>query len=195
MSRERARGAPVVLALAVIALLVAITVGPQPSGAAARNADPSTWRLGPSGIGPLRLGMSARRARALVPGLRISHSRFCDTWTVPGLDGVSMFSTHARGGLSGASISSYSDELEAGHGVGGVEIGDGVHELKQRFGKRLRFVESSRSLRKAFYRLYSRGGRRTAVEFTVDTHRGRVEFEEAGFVGEFYYTDGVELCA
>ena len=44
------------------------------------------------------------------------------------------------------SISSYSDELESGHGAGGVEIGDSVHQLKQRFGKPLRFVESSRSL-------------------------------------------------
>lgn len=176
-------------------VLMASAAGPQSVGAASRPTDASSWRLGPRGIGPLRLGMSAGKARALVPGLRIVHHQFCDTWTVPSLDGVSMFSTHSRGGLSGVSISVYSDELEPGHGAGGVEIGDGVHELKQRFGERLQLVVSSRSLKKAFYRLYPRGGRRTAVEFTVDTRSRRVEFEEAGFAGEFYYTDGVELCA
>lgn len=183
------------LVLVAMTVLMVSTGGPQPAGAASRLADPSSWRLGPSGIGPLRLGMGTRKARELVPGLRIAHHRFCDTWIVPGLDGVSMFSAHSRGGLSSVSISSYSDELESGHGAGGVEIGDSVHDLKQRFGKRLRFVESIRSLRKAFYRLYSPGGRRTAVEFTIDTRDGLLEFEEAGFLGEFYYTDGVELCA
>lgn len=180
------------LAAALVAC-AALTSGVSFAGG--RDADPSGWRLGPKGIGPLRLGMSAAQARAIAPGLRVAHHRFCDTWTVPGLRGVSMFSTHERGGLSGASISAYSEEIEDGHGAAGVEIGAGVHELKQRYGKRLRFVESSRSLGMAFYRVYSRGGRRTAIEFTIDMDSRRVTFEEAGFVGEFYYTDGVELCA
>jgi hypothetical protein len=139
--------------------------------------------------------MSVEKARSIAPGLRVGHHRFCDTWTVPGLDGVSMFSTHSRGGLSSVSIGSYSDELEPGHGAGGVEVNDRIGDLKQRFGKRLRFVERFRSLRKAFYRVYPHGGRHTALEFTVATGSGRIEFQQAGFRGEFYYTDGVELCA
>ncbi len=180
------------LVLAALSLLAASAVAP---GATAAGSDPSTWQLDPSGIGPLRLGMSAAKARAAVPGLRIAHHQFCDSWTVPGLNGVSMFSAHTRGGLSAVSISRYSEESPAGHGAGGVEIGDSVHELKRRYGKRLRFIQNIRSLREAFYRLYSPGGRRTAVEFTVNTSNGRIEFEQAGFVGEFYSTDGVELCA
>lgn len=180
------------LVLAALAVL-AIIGGAQP--AAADRSDPSTWRLGPSGIGPLRLGMSVAKARSIVPGLRIAHHRFCDTWIVPGLDGVSLFSTHSRGGLSSASIGVYFEDLEPGHGAGGVEAGDSVHELKQRYGKQLRFIKNIRSLRKAFYRVYSQGGRRTAIEFTVNTGSNRVEYEQAGFPGEFYYTDGVELCA
>jgi hypothetical protein len=43
--------------------------------------------------------------------------------------------------------------------------------------------------------VYSPGGRRTAIEFTINTGSGRVESSDAGFVGEFYATDGVELCA
>lgn len=182
----------VTIILAALSLVAASVVAP---GATAAGSDPSTWRLDPSGIGPLRLGMSAAKARAAVPGLRIAHHRFCDSWIVPGLDGVSMFSAHTRGGLSAVSISRYSEESPAGHGAGGVEIGDGVHELKQRYGKGLRFIQNIRSLREAFYRVYSPGGRRTAVEFTVNTGSGRVEFEQSGFVGEFYSTDGVELCA
>jgi len=193
LGRRTERGLAALL-LATLVLVVSISAQ-QPAVAAGGRPDPSTWRLGPSGIGPLKLGMSVKQARAQVPGLRVSHHQFCDTWTVPGIDGFSMFSTHDRGGLSSASISSYTDELEPGHGAGGVEIGDSVHKLKQTFGKRLRFIESSRSLRKAFYRLYSHGGRHTAVEFTVNTRSGRVEYEQAGFIGEFYYTDGVELCA
>lgn len=178
--------------LASVALMVSIA-GPAVAGAA--GADPSSWRLGSSGIGPLRLGMSAAKARTLLPTLRVAHHQFCDTWTAPGLDGVLMFSAHSRGGLSSVSISSYSEELEPGHGAGGIEVGESVHELKQRFGKRLRLVETIRSLRKAFYRLYSPGRRRTAIEFTVNTSNRRIEFEQAGFLGEFYYTDGSELCA
>lgn len=192
---RRAGGLTVALVLVAAVTLAAGAGGMRPAEAASKGADPSSWRLGPSGIGPLRLGMRPAKARALVPGLRIAHGPFCDSWTVPGLDGVSMFSTHSRNGLSSVSISSYSEDLEPGHGAGGVEVGDSVHELKQRFGKRLRFIENIRSVRKAFYRLYSPGGRRTAIEFTVNTGNGRIEFEEAGFLGEFYYTDGNELCA
>jgi hypothetical protein len=150
----------------------------------------------PRGIGPLRLGMGAARARVLVPGLQVAHHRFCDTWSVSGLDGVSLSASHSRGGLSVASISGYSEDLEPGHGAGGVELGERLRALKERFGKRLRFVKRFGSLRKAFYRLYARpGGRRTALEFTIDTTSGRIEFQQVGFVGEFYYTDEVELCA
>jgi hypothetical protein len=160
-----------------------------------RLARPASWRLGPTGIGPLRLGMSVHEARSLVPGLRVEHSRFCDTWTVAGLEDVSMFATHDRGGLTSVSISAYGDDLPSGHGARGVEAGDSVRELKRKFNKRLRFVQSFRSLKKAFYRVYPSGNRRTALEFTIDTRTRRVEFEQAGFRGEFYYTDGVELCA
>ncbi len=175
--------------------LIAIAASFATVAVAGGGSDRSSWRLGPSGIGPLRLGMSAAKARALVPDLRVAHSRFCDTWTVPGLDGISMFSTHSRGGLSSVSIGSYSDELESGHGAGGVEIGASVHTLKQMFGGRLRFVDNIHSPGRAFYRLYSSGGRRTAIEFIVATRSGRIESEQAGFLGEFYFTDGVELCA
>lgn len=193
-AQERGRTCLLALVLSLSVLGLPSALLSQPA-AAAHRTDPSTWRLGPTGIGPLRLGMTARKARAIVPGLRVAHRRFCDTWIVPGLEGVSMFSTHRRGALSSVSISRYSEGLESGHGAGGVEIGESVQALKQRFGERLRFVQGVRSLRKAFYRLYSPGGRRTAIEFTVNTGNGRVESEQAGFLGEFYYTDGVELCA
>ena len=157
--------------------------------------DPSAWRLGPRGIGPLRLGMSAARARAVVPGLRVAHSRFCDSWSVPGLEGVSLLATHSRGALSAASISGYAEDPRSGHGAGGVELGESLRALKQRFGKRLRFVMRIGSLRKSFYRLYARpGGRNTAVEFTIDTSSGLIEYQEAGFLGGFYYTDENEIC-
>jgi hypothetical protein len=161
------------------------------------SSDPSSWRLMPRGIGPLRLGMTATRARALVPELRVAHHRFCDTWSVPGLDGVNMSASHSRGGLSVASISNYAEDPQpGGHGTGGVELGESLRALKDRFGKRLRFVKRYGSLGKSFYRLYARpGGSKTAVEFTVDLASGTIEFQQAGFVGEFYYTDGVELCA
>jgi hypothetical protein len=156
--------------------------------------DPVSWRLDPRGIGPLRLGMSASRARTLVPELDVAHSRFCDSWSVPGLDGVSLLATHARGGLSAVSISSYAEDPRSGHGAGGVEPGESIRALKQRFGKRLQFVKRIGALRKSFYRLYARpGGRRTALEFTINSN-GRIEYEEAGFLGGFYYTDGNELC-
>lgn len=158
--------------------------------------DPSTWRLGPRGIGPLRLGMSAARARALVPGLRVAHSRFCDSWSVPGLDGVSLLATHSRDALSAASISGYAEDPQSGHGAGGVELGESLRALKQRFGKRLQFVKRIGALRKSFYRLYARpGGRHTAIEFTINTSSGRIEYQEAGFLGGFYYTDENEICA
>jgi hypothetical protein len=157
--------------------------------------DPSTWRLGPRGIGPLRLGMSAARARAVVPSLRIEHSRFCDSWSVPGLDSVSLLATHSRGALSAASISGYAEDPQIGHGAGGVELGESLRALKQRFGKRLKFVKRIGSLQKSFYRLYARpGGRHTAVEFTINTSAGLIDYQEAGFLGGFYYTDGNELC-
>ncbi|HYH54707.1 MAG TPA: hypothetical protein VD761_11310 [Solirubrobacterales bacterium] len=178
-----------------LAALTALATGSGPQSAAAGGSDPSTWRLGPSGIGPLQLGMNPAKARSVIPGLRIAHHRFCDTWIVPGLDSISLFSTHSRGALSSASISAFDEDLQPGHGAGGVEVGDSVHELKQTFGKRLRFIENIRSVRKAFYRVLSPGGRQTAIEFTVNTGNGRIEYEQAGFLGEFYYTDGTELCA
>jgi len=168
--------------------------GPGAEVRARQDSDPGSWRLMPRGIGPLRLGMSAARARALVPGLSVARHRFCDSWSVPGLEGVYLSASHARGGLSVASISGYSDDLDPGHGAGGVELGETLGALKARFGKRLKFVKRFGSLGKSFYRLYARpGGRRTALEFTVAD--GRIEFQQVGFVGEFYYTDGVELCA
>lgn len=136
--------------------------------------------------------MSVEKARSIVPELQVTHDRFCDTWTVPGLDGVYLSASHSRGGLSVASISTYSEGLEPGHGARGVELGNSLRKLKERFGKRLRFVKRIGSVGKSFYRLYAR---RTAVEFTIDASSQRIEFEQAGFVGEFYYTDGVELCA
>ena len=193
--RGRQAGGAILALVLALAVLAAGSAAPGPAVAGGAGTDPSSWRLGPSGIGPLRLGMSAAKARSLVPGLRVAHHRFCDSWTAPGLDGVSMFSTHSRGGLSGVSVSTYSEDLEPGHGAGGVEPGESVHRLKQRYGKRLRFVMSSRPLRQAFYRVYSGDGGRTAIEFTISTRTGRVEFEQAGFPGEFYFTDGVELCA
>jgi len=140
--------------------------------------------------------MSAARARILVPGLQVAHSRFCDSWSVPGLDGVSLLATHSRGALSAASISGYAEDAQSGHGAGGVELNENLRALKQRFGKRLRFVKRIAALRKSFYRLYARGGgRHTAIEFTINTSNGGIEYEEAGFLGGFYYTDGNELCA
>lgn len=181
------------VALAAISLLALPALS---AGKPRTESDPSNWRLKPTGIGPLRLGMSVDKARSIVPGLRVRHSRFCDTWIVPGLDEVSMFATHRRGGLSGVSISGYVEPAPYGHGARGVEVNDSVRELKQAYGKRLKFVKNFRYLRQAFYRVYPRpGGRRTALEFTVDTRTQEVKFEQAGFRGEFYHTDGVELCA
>ena len=149
------------VALAVISLLAL----PALSASKSRTgSDPSTWRLKPTGIGPLRLGMSVSKARSIVPGLRVRHSRFCDTWIVQGLDDVSMFATHSRGGLSGVSISGFAEPAPYGHGARGVEVNDSMHELRQAFGKRLKFVKNFRYLRQAFYRVYPRpGGRRTAM--------------------------------
>jgi hypothetical protein len=181
-----------------VALLVAVVVI---AGASADGRPPAPekrtgnrWQLKPSGVGPLRLGMTERRARALAPGLRVRRSRFCDYWTVPRLDGVSLTATHERGGLSAVSISSYSTQSSRGHGARGVEIGDRFRELKRKFGKRLRFVKRFRGLRSAFYRVYARRGHRKALEVTIDTRTRRVKFEQSGYRGEFYYTDGVELC-
>jgi len=186
------------LRLGLVVLVSIALIAPAGISAGKSNvrSDPASWRLKPTGIGPLRLGMSVREARSLVPGLRVRHSRFCDTWIVPGLDDVSMFATHRRSGLSGVSISGYSEPPSYGHGARAVEVNDNVHELKQKFGKRLKFVKNFRYLRQAFYRVYPRpGGRRTALEFTIDTRTEEVKFEQAGFRGEFYYTDDVELCA
>lgn len=189
---RRARSAIVLAVLLGIVLSAPLA---QPAGKVKAGTDIADWRLKPTGIGPLRLGMSVRKARSLVPGLRVAHHRFCDTWIVPGLGDVSMFATHSRGGLSSVSISGYGDDPAFGRGARGVEIGDSVGKLKRKFGKRLKFVKHFRYLKKSFYRVFPRGGRPTALEFTIDIRTRRVEFEQAGFRGEFYYTDGVELCA
>jgi hypothetical protein len=184
-----------VLRAAVALLVAAAAVGCV--SAAARAPEKRAvehWRLKPSGIGPLRLGMSERRARALAPGLRVRRRQFCDYWTVPRLHGVSLVAEHERGGLSAVSISTYSTQSSRGHGARGVEVGDRLRELKRKFGKRLRFVKRYPGLRSAFYRIYTRHGHRKALEFTVDTRTHRVKFEQAGYRGEFYYTDGSELC-
>lgn len=183
------------LAVGLLALLGAASRAPGALSASGR-ADVAHWRLKPGGIGPLRLGMSAAKARRIVPGLRVRRSRFCESWVVPGLrDVVAMGATRSRGGLSFISISGYTEKPSRGHGARGVEIGDSIHELKRRFGKRLRFVKRIGALNSAFYRVYPRRHRRTALEVTVDTRTHRVQFEQVGFRGEFYYTDGVELCA
>lgn len=187
-----------VVFLATALLFAGLTFGAFADESASKKtnkrSDPSTWRLKPAGIGPLRLGMSARNARRVVPSLRVQRHRFCDSWVVPGLEGVAMSAAHNRGGLSSISISGYSSESPRGHGIRGIEINDSIRKARRLLGKRLKFVKRFGSLRKSFYRVYPKRHRRTALEFTVNTGTSLIEYEQAGFRGEFYYTDGVELC-
>jgi hypothetical protein len=67
----------------LVLLIVAAPLTAAPAQAAEKGGA-ARWRLKLSGIGPLRLGVSERKARSLAPGLRVERRHFCDYWTVPG---------------------------------------------------------------------------------------------------------------
>jgi len=148
-----------------------------------------SWRLSPTGIGPLRLGMTEAEARIVVPGLRVKTGPFCDSWSVPGLQDVSLLAPpdglHAVNPLNGSA-----------HSPAGVTRGMSEAELKSRIGTGLEEVPGDKYTpdNYRFYRVYS-SDRKTTMQFTIDTSTGEVSFIETGYPGEFYYPDGNELCA
>jgi len=150
--------------------------------------DDGAWELTPIGIGPIALGMSAEEVRALGIDLRTERGPFCDAWKVPGVTGIRMAAPRSSGVLESISI------IGGRSGAGGVVPGDSEAELLNRFGARLKSAGRFPELNDRYYRLYGNAGE-TAVQFTVDTSKGEVAFEEAGYVGQFYYPDGNELCA
>jgi hypothetical protein len=149
------------------------------------------WQLSAVGIGPLRVGMSEEEARAVGVDLQVDRSgMFCDSWSVPGLNGVVMFATRDDEGLRVIQV------IDGGtrHGFAGVGLGDSLATLRSKVGAQLEAVEAGPGLGRSFYRVYS-PDRATAVQFSIDDSDDTVTVEEAGAPEDFYYPAGTELCA
>lgn len=153
------------------------------------QSDPGLWDIGADGLGPIKLGKTAKEVRAVGVTLNVKREQFCDWWTVPGLEGVSMAAPHS----SGSTLRKIGLYDRSGHGAFDVENGDSFDFLKARAGLPLYFQGQDESLHNAYYRIYS-ASRRTALQFTIDTQMEEVLRQEAGYPGEFYYPDGNEMC-
>jgi len=151
------------------------------------QSDPRLWRISTSGLGPIKLGRTPVEVRAVGVTLNVRREEFCDVWTVPGLDGVTMLAPHSRK----KALREIQLHDRSGHGAFSVENGDSLEDLRARAGSRLEFVTEDESLGAAFYRIYS-PTRSTALQFRVDTQQ--VSFQQAGYPGEFYLPDGQEMC-
>jgi hypothetical protein len=150
--------------------------------------DMSKAQLTPTGLGPVRLGMTVADVRKLRIRVRVSPGPYCDSWIIPGVKGVQMSVPHSSDRLESVFL------LEAGpHAPRGVQRGDSVEELQAAYGSELE-VTSVNSLQADFYRVYS-PDRQTTLQFHVDQRTGKVEYVEVGLPGQFYYPDGNEMCA
>jgi hypothetical protein len=149
--------------------------------------DLSHAQLTSTGIGPVRLGMTAADVRRLGIRLKVStDAGFCDTWVLPGAEDVQLLESSDR--LEYAAVI-----RPSAHAPKGVQPGDGVDKLKAAFGGELELIRED-ALGRDFYRVYG-PDRSTTLQFSVDQKTGEVGLEEVGEPGHFYYPDGSEMCA